>query len=368
MVDEIVKNRPKTETDNFKSWFGESKAVNQDGEPLLLYHGTDSRFTKFASDGKAMWLSTELLYAREYSKPIKKSDEKVPSGKVFGGSIDRIIPAYIRAENPADFGNTHLSFEEALSDVSSKLDIPANELKSVWEKVGKPEKLWQVVNSSEMVDLLKEHGFDSIKAIEDTAPTWAVFESNQIKSAVANKGTFDSNKSDIRFSLSEDEKARLNKVTDDGLTMTYVRNPNSEASKYNYGSTYGQNIEPTGEYMNMDESQGKYKNEGWEYGTIRFKKPLVVEHINTSDTGWKKTVSDMYNGKTGKALTKALIKDGYDAIVTYDKYGYNEIVNLNGEKLNDLDKTKDLQSDSNGKELTKDKNGKYNSHKYSHAI
>ena len=113
MVDEIVKNRPKTETDNFKSWFGESKAVNQDGEPLLLYHGTDSRFTKFASDGKAMWLSTELLYAREYSKPIKKSDEKVPSGKVFGGSIDRIIPAYIRAENPADFGNTHLSFEEA---------------------------------------------------------------------------------------------------------------------------------------------------------------------------------------------------------------------------------------------------------------
>ena len=203
MVDEIVKNRPKTETDNFKSWFGESKAVNQDGEPLLLYHGTDSRFTKFASDGKAMWLSTELLYAREYSKPIKKSDEKVPSGKVFGGSIDRIIPAYIRAENPADFGNTHLSFEEALSDVSSKLDIPANELKSVWEKVGKPEKLWQVVNSSEMVDLLKEHGFDSIKAIEDTAPTWAVFESNQIKSAVANKGTFDNKKSDIRFSLSK---------------------------------------------------------------------------------------------------------------------------------------------------------------------
>ena len=354
MVDEIVENRPKTETDNFKSWFGESKAVNQNGEPLLLYHGTNSRFTKFASKGKGMWLSSEPLYARGYSKPTNKLDDIAPSGKVFGGSIDRVIPAYIRAENPADFGNTDLSFEEALPNVSSKLDIPAIELKSVWKKVGKPEKLWQVVNSSEMVDLLKKHGFDSIKAIESTAPTWAVFESNQIKSAVANKGTFDNKKSDIRFSLSEDEKSRLNKVTDDGLTMTYVRNPNSGASKYNYGSTYGQNIEPTGEYMNMDESQGKYKNEGWEYGTIRFKKPLVLEHINTSDTGWKKTVSDMYGGKTGKALSKALIKDGYDAIVTYDKYGYNEIVNLNGEKLNDLDKTKNLQSDSNGKELTKE--------------
>ena len=236
MVDEIVKNRPKTETDNFKSWFGESKAVNQDGEPLLLYHGTDSRFTKFASDGKAMWLSTELLYAREYSKPIKKSDEKVPSGKVFGGSIDRIIPAYIRAENPADFGNTHLSFEEALSDVSSKLDIPANELKSVWEKVGKPEKLWQVVNSSEMVDLLKEHGYDSIKAIEDTAPTWAVFESNQIKSAVANKGTFDNKKSDIRYSLSDSDGKTLTKEQQEYFKDSKVRDENGNLKVMYHGT------------------------------------------------------------------------------------------------------------------------------------
>lgn len=182
------------------------------------------------------------------------------------------------------------------------------------------------------------------------------FDKAYKESASNNTDTKTDTKEDTnkKYSLSENEKERLNKVTDDGLTMTYVRNPNSGASKYNYGSTYGQNIEPAGEYMNMDESQGKYKNEGWEYGTIRFKKPLVLEHINTSDTGWKKTVSDMYGGKTGKALTKALIKDGYDAIVTYDKYGYNEIVNLNGEKLNDSDSTKNVQSDSNGKELTKE--------------
>lgn len=134
----------------------------------------------------------------------------------------------------------------------------------------------------------------------------------------------------FRYSLSEDN---INKVTDDGLTMTYVRVPNQNTQ--NYGSTYGQNIEPAGEYMSMDTSKGKHKIDGYEYGTIQFKKPLVLEHINTSDTGWKKTVSDMYNGLTGKKLTNALIKDGYDAIVTYDEYGYSEIVNLNGKKLND---------------------------------
>ena len=138
------------------------------------------------------------------------------------------------------------------------------------------------------------------------------------------------NATSTRYSL---DNENINKVTDDGLTMTYVRVPNKNTPYY--GSTFGQNIEPAGEYMNMDEAKGKYKIDGYEYGTIQFKKPLVLEHINTSDTGWKKTVSDMYNGLTGKKLTKALIKDGYDAIVTYDEYGYNEIVNLNGQKLND---------------------------------
>ena len=141
-----------------------------------------------------------------------------------------------------------------------------------------------------------------------------------------------------KYSMSDSDgkqlsNEKINRVTEDGLTMTYVRVPNQNTQ--NYGSTYGQNIEPAGEYMNMDTMQGKHKIDGYEYGTIQFKKPLVLEHINTSDTGWKKTVSDMYNGLTGKELTEALINDGYDAIVTYDDYGYNEIVNLNGKKLSD---------------------------------
>ncbi len=131
--------------------------------------------------------------------------------------------------------------------------------------------------------------------------------------------------------------------------MTYVRVPNQNTR--NYGSTYGQNIEPAGEYMSMDTMQGQHKIEGYEYGTIQFKKPLVLEHISTSDTGWKKTVSDMYNGLTGKKLTQALIKDGYDAIVTYDEYGYSEIVNLNGTKLNDSSDVYSA-SDSLGRQLS----------------
>ena len=152
-------------------------------------------------------------------------------------------------------------------------------------------------------------------------------------------------------------KYSLNEITDDGLTMTYVRNPNQNTQYF--GSTYGQNIEPAGEYMNMDTMKGKNKIDGFEYGTIQFKKPLVLEHINTSDTGWKKTVSDMYNGLTGKKLTKALVKDGYDAIVTYDEYGYNEIVNLNGVKITLDNESKYALGYKDASQITKDDNIKY---------
>lgn len=162
------------------------------------------------------------------------------------------------------------------------------------------------------------------------------------------------NQDSVKYSISSDSDGTpINEVTENGLTMTYVRVPNQNTQ--HYGSTYGQNIEPAGEYMSMDTMQGKNKIDGYEYGTIQFKKPLVLEHIDTSDKGWKKTVSDMYNGLTGKKLTKALIKDGYDAIVTYDDYGYNEIVNLNGTKISEPNSDADIRyslSDANGRELS----------------
>ncbi len=165
-------------------------------------------------------------------------------------------------------------------------------------------------------------------------------------------GTVSQNDADVKYSINE--------VTEDGLTMTYVRVPNQNTQ--NYGSTYGQNIEPAGEYMSMDTMQGSHKIDGYEYGTIQFKKPLVLEHINTGETGWKKTVSDMYGGLTGKKLSAALIKDGYDAIVTYDEYGYNEIVNLNGTKLDNpqAGAKSSLSADSEGARPVSDGNyGRY---------
>ena len=130
------------------------------------------------------------------------------------------------------------------------------------------------------------------------------------------------------------EKQEVNKIKQDGsITMTYVRNANTNTQ--NYGSRYGQNIEPAGEYMSMDTMEGKYKIPGFEYGTIDFKKPLILEQKDTTPNGWKKDLSNKYGGLTGKKLSDAIKKDGYDAIMTKDEDGnFIEVVNLNGKKNN----------------------------------
>ena len=130
----------------------------------------------------------------------------------------------------------------------------------------------------------------------------------------------------------------INEFNKDGsITMTYIHihNTSSQGAR---GMDFGQDIEPAGEYMTMDTMQGKNKVglPNYEYGTIHFDNPLVLEHKNSSSTGWKKDLSDMFGGKKKKALSNAIKKAGYDAIITYEIYKgkkeFVEIVNLNGKK------------------------------------
>ena len=39
--------KKQTGTPEFKKWFGDSKVVDEDGNPLLMYHGTAREFTEF---------------------------------------------------------------------------------------------------------------------------------------------------------------------------------------------------------------------------------------------------------------------------------------------------------------------------------
>ena len=167
-----------TETPAFKKWFGNSKVVDAQGEPLVMYHGTDKDFTVF----------------RPYifTTPNPKVAEQFPGGEEPEGQ--HVMPVYVRAENPFDYENSaHVS----------KLGSEINDAELIGDIA---DGYWQSIESPDVLEAMKKLGFDSFYVPELGAKNLAVFNPNQIKSAIGNIGTFDINNPDIRFSRAQDLK------------------------------------------------------------------------------------------------------------------------------------------------------------------
>ena len=99
---------------------------------------------------------------------------------------------------------------------------------------------------------------------------------------------------------------------------------------------FQQRIEPAGRYM-LHVPDEDVTLPGSERGVVSFKNPLVI-HLNLdssgsiyNETSWKARLSKHY-GRTGRALTAAIVKDGHDGIVTVNKYGTSEIVDLKSKR------------------------------------
>lgn len=207
LMQKLIDEREKTQTAAFRDWFADSKATNTKGEPLLVFHGAGAKFTKFDVGGKPIWLTANIKYAEEYSTATRSVERILPEASIYAGNVDRIIPAYIRVENPADVGNTDGGYSGNYVDLAKRLQIRPSELQAVWEQAGKPELMWQVINTPGMVEMLKRHGYDGVQAVENGVKAWAVFDSAQVKSAVANNGSFSLTNPDIRYS-SQDGRYR----------------------------------------------------------------------------------------------------------------------------------------------------------------
>jgi len=120
-----------------------------------------------------------------------------------------------------------------------------------------------------------------------------------------------------------------------GVPVTFDFMRNTERSPY-IGSTYQQDIEPAGRYL-LHRPPSSVRQSPWEFGTTTFNNPLVLA-FNTGDAvyderSWKAQLQRAY-GKTGKTLSRALLKEGYDGIVTVElsragkPLGTSEIVDL----------------------------------------
>jgi len=108
------------------------------------------------------------------------------------------------------------------------------------------------------------------------------------------------------------------------VEFPFSRNPEKAVDM---GSRFQQDLEPAGLYMIHDEKG--YAHDSWDKGTARFNSPLVLSFGDSGYDGnsWKALLHSYY-GVGGRELTQALLRDGYDSVVTGYNYGTREIIAL----------------------------------------
>ena len=107
----------KEELTNFWNWFGDSKVVDSQGRPLVVYHGTDAEFDAFDKskigsarglDEIGFFFSTDKQTAKTYDKRYTRKPKYrlTPEEKQKN---DSIVPLslYLKIENPITFSDVY---------------------------------------------------------------------------------------------------------------------------------------------------------------------------------------------------------------------------------------------------------------------
>lgn len=209
-VDPALSRKPaadQTETPEFKKWFGDSKVVDADGKPLVVYHGTSADFDQFKipafftenRDGSE-WYSTDRSAFPE------EGGELAPGG--------RIVEAYLSIKKPLDATDNAgaMRFIDLAKRAGVKIEV-THHARGGWDfntdEIAKHSP-YDGDNINDLIYIpsvrrqLEAEGFDGVRANDvmgnDEIPVWLPLHPEQIKSATGNRGTFDADNPNILFS------------------------------------------------------------------------------------------------------------------------------------------------------------------------
>lgn len=157
---------------NFWKWFGDSKVVDADGRPLVVYHGTGKSFDTFEPNNRGVYFFTQ---STDFA-------EKYAGGEytIAVGDSPNLIPAYLASNNPFDFENKQHVNKLATAASLGKLAV---------DQIKKGD--WSRIEDRTTLAKIKSLGFDAVYVKEEGVKNIATFSPEQIKSAIGNSGEFD---------------------------------------------------------------------------------------------------------------------------------------------------------------------------------
>ena len=208
---------------NFWGWFKGSKAVDDQGRPTVMYHGTTRDISAFGDASRDIFLANTAHDANGFAQ-------------LRGPDGENIMPVYVNVRNPFDFRNAgnvakleaelpdqtyhvyDLYKDDHLERSKSELvemikygdfgaienTVVRNTVKSlghdgyfVHENAISPAELARFKKNLSKPD--KEWMHET----ETNLPNLAVFSSDQVKSVTGNNGAFDGKNPDTRFSVGD---------------------------------------------------------------------------------------------------------------------------------------------------------------------
>jgi hypothetical protein len=262
-----------TNTPQFREWFGQSKIVDAEGRPRVMYHGTarditefkakqagaifvteDPRFAEDFSYMSEVWMidhATQFLSEQEIKKAVAAGVMKMAQGmpkqkqiqmltEILQFPIDsvvrdpdateirneiakrlpskpNILPVYVRAENPFDFEN-----QGHLEAIRSMPGVPVH-----YQRIRRGE--WSAIEEPDVQEAIQKAGFDSFYITEGGRKNLAVYDPNQLKSVTGNIGTYGQREPTIneakQFGLTVEEAKAAQKRGDIRYSLRNTNTP-----------------------------------------------------------------------------------------------------------------------------------------------
>jgi hypothetical protein len=179
---DISKSLRDRATANFKRWFGDSKVVDEKGEPLVVYHGTNESFDAF--DPEMSREGDGIVFVT----PNKNvASDFALFRTVWAGA--NVMPVYVRAKKVLTINGRGRPIRE----VENNAQIEGM-------RYGETVR-----------DFARREGYDAIKfedVVDPVGPNisprddvWALLPSAKIKSAIGNNGDYSLTNADIRKSI-----------------------------------------------------------------------------------------------------------------------------------------------------------------------
>lgn len=210
----------------FKRWFGDSKVVDENGKPLVVYHGTNREFDVFqdgSNSSKTGNANAQLGFFFSNSH-----EEASRYAKNWGRTSGNVIPVFLSINNP--YNMPYREFDDlAMAAWRMIVNEPGYDPNRVArteaeQKVAaKKHKQYEIIARKQAAKRKKEleaQGYDGILVkMGDNITEYIAFSPTQVKSAISNTGEFSLDDARITHQIRKRETIRELKDTEEGRVV-----------------------------------------------------------------------------------------------------------------------------------------------------